>query len=156
MDTLGRAIVYHQFLSRRCLGLYVHVQVYTHTFHYDMSVLALYVYGCGLLRVFCVFFHSHYTLCQCSIVCVQCNITYIGVSQYHFAEGVVGADDKRGAEVGGECQGGVATRLDHALLLSPPRQHTPLVHCSIHTATDDVCVVWTPLDTANLHTHNGI
>ena len=77
--------------------------------------------------------------------------TYVGVSQHHLIESAVRADDKSRAEVRGHCQTGIAAGLHNALFLSLSREHVPLIHRSIHTATDDACVVWTPPDAANLY-----
>ena len=76
---------------------------------------------------------------------------YIGVGKDHFVKGVVGTDDKGGAEVRGESQTGVAAGLDHTLLLPLPCEDVPFVHCTISTAADNSGIIRTPFDTSHLY-----
>ena len=57
---------------------------------------------------------------------------------------------KRGPEVRGQGDGGVAARLEHTLSLPLEGLHVPLVDGPVHTAADQPCVVRVPHDTTNL------
>lgn len=57
---------------------------------------------------------------------------------------------KRGPEVRGQGDGGVAARLEHTLPLPLEGLHVPLVDGPIHTAADQPSVVRVPHDATNL------